>query len=1092
VPNDSATLKFQLLGQVAGWRDGARLDFGSAHRRTVLAVLALHAGSVVSREQLVDGLWGDSSPASASGSIYTYVSSLRRALGDERKGGTGHQVLESVGSGYSLRVPLTDVDACRFDDLRSSAQRCIDRGEPLPALAHYDEALGLWHGAALAGLSGPFAEAQQARLGELRLATVEQRAELALALGRHPEVAAGLAPLVKEFPLRENLRGLLMRALHGCGRRTEALTEYADLRETLIQSTGTEPSPALAKLQEEILVADVAAPLLLTDRPTKPIVPVAASALRLIEPSANQPLAAEHFVGRSEALASLRGRMARVAVGQGSALLVQGSAGIGKSALLAEALTKRTVPGCRIAWAAADQLSPGPELALLLDCLGETGHPAVDRLAAAAGRGRAAGMAELTSVIREMCAQGPLILVTDDLQWADEATVLAWRRLIRLTEELPLLLVGACRPLPRREDLDQVRLDLAVRGEEVCTLATLSDASAYRLVEHITGAPPGRELRLCADRAAGNPFYVKEFLGGLVETGQIVVDGNEAFPAGGADRALPPNVGLRIAEHLNQLSPAARETVRWAALFLNEFTVADLAAAADQPASEIVGAVDEALRAGFLDERDECLGFRYPVVRMALYDTIPASMRVVLHRQVAEALAAAGSGVSRVAQQLVAAKAPADQWASKWLTDNIDAVAADSPHTAVALLRHAVNQTSLPDSERATLTASLARMLFYLGQEPTTEARLVLSSEPDSECAAEMRWILAYMHFRHGHRAEAAEEVRRTLADSELSDQWRGRHLRLRETLGHGDHCLPVLEVMRLVETDLITSDLSVSLPVTRRLAASNAIPGEVHLAGAVHSYWVGRWQDAAREVRTVLSECPQTSSYLLRTPGAVLLVDGLAATIAGHRGDVEGAREYLRTATQHAFPQSRDADFDPDAAGFLMAATAMLAEQEGRPEHALDALTPILDPYYPASVRHQWLAHLARLAVQVGDRERALHAMHAVQVVDNGNGIGEAHAVVAHCQGIVNQNPDQVLAAAAYYRTTDLVLQLGRSLEDAAALLAEHGRLEEGRSSFRTALTAYTRMGAGWDVQRAEDRMRPFGIRRANIASVDVLSDTA
>lgn len=1061
----SDRLRFQLLGEVAGWRGQIRLEFGSAHRRTVLAILALSPDNVVSREELIDGLWGDNPPASASGSIYTYVSSLRHVLGDKRSGRSGHGLLESVGSGYSLRVPHVAVDVYRFDALRTDAQRAFDEGDPTTALATLDEALALWHGGvALSGLTGPFAEAQRARLGELRLATMEQRAEIGLAAGRHAEFAADLASLTKEHPFRETLRGLLMRALYACGRRAEALAVYADLRETLISSSGTEPGPALTKLYDELVEADPTSP---HADPMPAPVP---------ETPRRRPVRTTSFVGRDDVLGTLRTTVGRVVAGHGTAVLVQGEAGIGKSALLAEVFT--AAPGCRVAWGTADELDQVSPLRLITDCLGTMGS----RIVAAVSDVGEAAISEVVPVVRELCAESPLVMVADDLQWADRTSLLAWRHLIRLTEELPLLLVGAGRRSPARADLEQIRLDLAVRGDPVLTLEPLPDNAAHTLVERIAGAPPARELRQLVARAAGNPCYVTELITALVDGGAVVVDGAEAYLADTAGSMLPAAVTARVADHLACLFAPTQDALRRAALLGHEFTVADLAAAAERPVSDLADAVDEALLAGLLVETGEWLSFRHPLVRHVLYEKIPASTRVMLHRQLAEQLAGSGAAAVRVAEQLTSAKVPVDAWVSDWLCDNVACIAMESPHLAVDLLRHAVGQGSLTGLVRERLTATLARMLFFLGQEPTAEARLVLDGARDSECAAEMRWMLAYVHFRRGRRIEAAEEVRRTLADRDVSDMWLGRHMRLRETLDRGDHTVPVLAVPRLLDVDLFAEDLAAALPVARRMAPSHAIPGEIHLAGAVYCYWAGRWQEAAKEIRTVLRGCPDATSYLLRTPGAVLLVNGLAATIAGHRGDVEHARGYLRTATQQSFPQSANADFDPDAAGFLMAATALLAEQEGRPEHALDALTPILDPYYPPSVRHQWLAHLARLAMRVGDRERALHALHAVQVVDNSNSIGESSAVAAHCRGLVTENPDQILAAAAYFRTTDRVLQLGRSLEDAAGLLAEQGRLDEARVSFRTALVAYTRMGAGWDVRRAERRMRPYGIRRANI----------
>ena len=217
------------------------------------------------------------------------------------------------------------------------------------------------------------------------------------------------------------------------------------------------------------------------------------------------------------------------------------------------------------------------------------------------------------------------------------------------------------------------------------------------------------------------------------------------------------------------------------------------------------------------------------------------------------------------------------------------------------LLRHVVGQSSLAGDLRETLTATLARLLFWLGREPSAEARLVLARTPDGQCAAEMRWILAYLHYRRGRRREAAEEVRRALADADVSDMWRDLHLRLRAALADDRPVTSVLDVARLLDAGPLCQDLSPA--VARRMAPYRAIPGEIHLAGAVGGYWAGRWHETTDEVRTILRGQRETAPYLLRTPGAVLLVHGLAALVAGHRGEGRRAREFLAAAARQSFP---------------------------------------------------------------------------------------------------------------------------------------------------------------------------------------------
>ncbi|QTR06500.1 AfsR/SARP family transcriptional regulator, partial [Saccharothrix algeriensis] len=223
----------------------------------MLAVLAVRAGQAVSRDELIGGVWGDSPPATAGASLYTYVSGLRRAFEPQRSKRSAAEVIVSTGGGYSLRVDPDCLDVHRFERHRSRAQALAGE-HPARALAELDRALALWRGDALHDVPGPFAEAQRARLLELRLATVERRAELALALGRHAEVVAGLADLAAEHPVREGLHALLVTALHRAGRRAEALAVYRDAHRALVDGLGIEPGSALRRAHREVLGADAA------------------------------------------------------------------------------------------------------------------------------------------------------------------------------------------------------------------------------------------------------------------------------------------------------------------------------------------------------------------------------------------------------------------------------------------------------------------------------------------------------------------------------------------------------------------------------------------------------------------------------------------------------------------------------------------------------------------------------------------------------------------------------------------------------------------------------------------------------------------
>ncbi|GHG42305.1 MULTISPECIES: BTAD domain-containing putative transcriptional regulator [Amycolatopsis] len=1069
---DGSALRLQLLGPLKAWQGEAELDLGSAHRRTVLAALAMHPDRTVSREELIDAVWGETPPQSAQGSIYTYVSGLRRALEPGRAKGEGPQLLASIGSGYSLRLPAEAIDVHRFEALREQAQRRHAAGDLRGAREAFDEALALWHGVPLSGLPGPFAAAQRARLTELRLATIERRAEVLLESGGHTELVAELTALTREHPFRETLRGLLMRALVRAGRRTEAIAVYADVRDRLVESSGTEPGPALRRLHDELLEKPAPAP-----EPT----PVAAVSRM---PAASLPERAEIFVGREAELDRLHEAVVELGAGAGRSVWLEGEPGSGRTALLAEVLA--AAQDFHPAFAAADALDQRFALRPLLDALGV--HPRATDPRRAALAARLAGQPgedpvdDVLGLVRELCAEAPLVLVLDDLQWADDTTLRVWRYLSRETRQLPLLLVGACRPVPRPAALDDLldNDDIAV-----LTLPPLTEEATHELATELAGAPPGPGLQRLVSYAAGNPRYVREIVETLLEQSMIVLDGVHAHLDGNSCQTIPPPLGSRTTAYLSFLSSGTRDTLRWAALLGHEFSPADIAVATERPPTALVGAVDEAITSGVLVESGDRLAFRHPLVRRVLYEKTPAAMRVALHRQLAEAFAAAGAPAERVAEQLAAAPAQVDPWVTGWLLEHIGTVATETPRVAVDLLRHAVTQGTLPPDARETLTATLARLLFWLGREPEAEARSVVARTSDSRRAAEMRWILAYVYYRRGDFSEATAELKRTLDDTDVPEMWRGRHealLATLEKLGEATALAPAglhpLDDAALAVPNLDSlDDAAEPLDAARRIAATRAVPGEMHLAGAVHYYWLGRWPAALAELDAVIRDGAETASYVLRSPGSALLVHGVGALIAGHRGEPGQVRTHLNAADRRQWPPG----LEPDGGDFLLAARALLAEQEGRPEAALTALLPLLEDHYPPAARYQWLPDLIRLALLLGDRPRV---QEAVRLLEPEGEIPPAHAAAAaHCRGLAAGDPRPVLTAAGHYRAAGRLLKQAKATEDAAILLAESGELAEARTAFRGALTAYTEMGAAWDVRRTEARMGPFGIRRAPAA---------
>jgi YVTN family beta-propeller protein len=245
-------MEFRILGPLEVLEGDNPVALGTLKERLVLGVLLLHANEFISRERLIDDLWGEAPPPTARKAVNVYLSQLRKAL---KRGGIDPI---TTGSGaYRLHVEAEDLDADRMQVLVASARELAATGELENAAERFREALSLWRGPTLAGLQlESLGRDEVAQLDELRVATLIDRIDCDLALGRHEQVLGELNVLVREHPLRERLRAQQMLALYRAGRQADALDAYAEARGTLVDDLGIEPSPALQRLQQAILRHD--------------------------------------------------------------------------------------------------------------------------------------------------------------------------------------------------------------------------------------------------------------------------------------------------------------------------------------------------------------------------------------------------------------------------------------------------------------------------------------------------------------------------------------------------------------------------------------------------------------------------------------------------------------------------------------------------------------------------------------------------------------------------------------------------------------------------------------------------------------------
>ena len=237
-------MEYRILGPLEVEAEAGTISLGGQKQRALLAILLLQANEVVSRDRLIDELWGSAPPETALTALQVHVSQLRKAL--------GRDAIVTQPPGYLIRVGPGELDLERFESLVDEARGAA---EAAVAAERLREALALWRGAPLAELDS-VARNERARLEEERIAALEQRIQADLELGRHAELVPELEGLVHEHPLRERQRGQLMLALYRSGRQADALEVYRSGRRLLDEELGLEPGDELKQLERAILEHD--------------------------------------------------------------------------------------------------------------------------------------------------------------------------------------------------------------------------------------------------------------------------------------------------------------------------------------------------------------------------------------------------------------------------------------------------------------------------------------------------------------------------------------------------------------------------------------------------------------------------------------------------------------------------------------------------------------------------------------------------------------------------------------------------------------------------------------------------------------------
>jgi tetratricopeptide (TPR) repeat protein len=844
------------------------------------------------------------------------------------------------------------------------------------------------------------------------------------------------------------------------------------------------------------------------------------------------------LVGRDSELASLSRLVQDVAAGHGGTALVEGEPGIGKSSLVRVALQEAADLGCQVFWGTGDELGRELPLQPLVDGLRVREPSENPRRNTIVGLLRGEFTTDLSldgptvlaeqllALIAEQSAAQPTILVIDDLQWADQATIRFWIRLARAARHMRLLLIGMMRPVPIRDDL--LALRRSVDDPARIRLAALAKVEVAELVATLVGGEPDDDLMHLADGAAGNPLYLTELVAALIRGSMVAVaeTGVTAVTTG----SVPDSLAAAIVDRLSFVGLPTREILRAAALLGVDFVVSDLGTVLGLGVSSLVPAVDEACAAGILTESRNGLSFRHPLIQAALYDEVPRPLRAAWHHDAGRALAEAGAPVDRVARHLrLAVGEPhsptesIDKWMADWIAQNADLLVGQAPAVAAELLMRAVTGTPVDSHRYGWLTSRLADSLYRIGDRTRAAeiASRAVRRVTDPDVIVDLQWTLVQCHILTGRFAESLATLDHALEIPGLSSQHRARLLALTarthcgfgaaEKASHvanaalmagteaGDnwaigwalHVLCIVTVkqgrmtdglslldraLALTEVDVALTDLRLLLMINKALVLGGL---DQHSAAFIV---VRQARDLADQVGTAhrLAQAHGALCQLLfetgrwddaLTEAEVLPMDlKEPAAVCCELGIAavirfhRGEIDAARRNLSATLPHSQR--IGGRAISSLGLARSLEREHDGARSEALQVLsTQLANRSEEVEETESLLADAVRMAVLTGDSATAQRLTSRAAALAAGSTIPHRRANALYCRGLVDRDASTLLTAAGLYEEASRPLLRAQSLEAAAREFLRTDDLSHARSAFTEALDVYTRLGATTDI---------------------------
>ncbi len=846
---------------------GDWLDLGSRKPRAVVAALALRPGRPVAADQLADLVWAGDPPRAAHGALHAYISGLRKALEPDRVARAATSVLETTDHGYLLRVTEAEVDTTAFVIEVRSAERVLatlgsqlgggpdlswsDRAGVVAAIDQVDAALATWTGEPYVDLPDhPDVLAERTALEQLRAAAEESRLLGLLALGEHASVLSTTEPAIGRQVLRERLWAIHALALTRAGRQADALAALRTVREVLADELGLDPGAELRGLEQAILRQDDR--LLRTlARPVAAVTPASDTPPTPTPALAAEVAAGETVVGRDAERSALDGLLEQTAGGRFGAAQLVGEPGIGKSRLAEELLGAARTRGVRTAVGRCSQDDGAPPLWPWRQVLRDLGVPEdavrVPEHGDAGPEQRAFLTADLvTSAVLDATADGPVLVVLDDLHWADDATLRVLAHLLAVAAADAALLVVVTRrthPEPTGP-LALVGEALARRPGVRLDLQGLSEDDAAALARSVGGdatAPVAAEWHA---RSGGNPFF-------LIELARL------GPSAGGA---LPGSVRDVVTRRLDALPARVLGTLEAAAVVGRRFHALVVARAEDHDLEDVVHDLEVARRAGLVQETGvEEFSFSHALTRDAVAARLTGTQAARRHARVAHALAhlpdvAALHGpaerTAELARHWLAAGSSHVDLAWRAARDAADQARRLTSYAEAMALREAAvgahrRSPGADDEVRYTLLLELASDAAYAGRWPEVEAaaleamalgRALASPELVGRAAAALTLYCVWMPHETGVVVvDAVDDLRWALArlpDDDLDTRARLQLALAVELYYDPDH--------RAESEALVTSGLTLA----RR-------SGDEQLVWwAARAAWTARWMPSHTEPR--------------------------------------------------------------------------------------------------------------------------------------------------------------------------------------------------------------------------------------------------